>query len=97
MRISHTRYFTESVRRLDESERQLVLKAVRKLELSNQWLGKRMHGDLHKARSLRTGHNNRLRIVYLVREGTGFLLTAGEREDLRVYSRAAIILRELGL
>ena len=97
MRISHTRFFSESVRRLDESERQLVLKAVRKLELSNQWLGKRMHGDLHKARSLRTAHNNRLRIVYLVREGTGFLLIVGERKDLRVYSRAAQILRELGL
>ena len=97
MRISHTRFFTESVRRLDASERQLVLKAVRMLELSNQWLGKRMHGDLHNARSLRTGHNNRLRIVYLVREGTGFLLIVGERKDLRVYSRAAQILRELGL
>ena len=97
MRISRTRYFTESVRRLDGSERHLVLKAVRKLELSNQWLGKRMHGDLHIARSLRTGHKNRLRIVYLEREGTGLLLVVGERKDLRVYSRAAQILKELGL
>jgi mRNA-degrading endonuclease RelE of RelBE toxin-antitoxin system len=97
MRISHTKYFTESVWRLDGSERHLVLNSVRKLELSNQWLGKRLRGGLHEARSLRTGHNNRLRIVYLVREGTGLLLIVGERKDLRVYSRAAHILRELGL
>jgi mRNA-degrading endonuclease RelE of RelBE toxin-antitoxin system len=97
MKIKPTETFIEAFQKLDSSEKRRVAKTVRKLELSSQWLGKRMHGDLHNQRSLRTGHNNRLRIVYLVREGTGFLLIVGERKDLRVYSRAAQILRELGL
>jgi hypothetical protein len=97
MRISHTRYFTESVWRLDGSERYLVLKSVRKLELSSQWLGKRLRGELHEARSIRTRHNNRLRIVYLQSDVSGTLLVVDERKDLKVYTRAADILKELGL
>jgi mRNA-degrading endonuclease RelE of RelBE toxin-antitoxin system len=97
MKIEPTEFFIETFRKLDSSERGMVIKTVRKLELSMDWLGKRMHGDLHNARSLRTGHNNRLRIVYLVREGTGLLLIVGERKALGVYSKAAHILRDLGL
>lgn len=96
MRTKHTSFFTAAVWRLDGSERHLVLKTVRKLERSDEWLGKRLHGELHEARSLRTGHNNRLRIVYLEKTGVGLLLTVGARKDLSVYSEAANVLRELG-
>ena len=97
MKIEPTEFFIEAVQKLDSSERRVVLKSVRKLELSVDWLGKRLHGALHHLRSLRTGHNNRLRIVYVENEGTGIMLIVGERKDLRVYSRAGDILRELGL
>jgi mRNA-degrading endonuclease RelE of RelBE toxin-antitoxin system len=97
MRTRHTSFFTAAVWKLDGSERYLVLKTVRKLELSNEWLGKRLRGELHEARSLRTGHNHRLRLVYLEKTGVGILLTVGARKDLVVYSEAANVLRELGL
>ena len=97
MKIEPTEFFIVAFQKLDYSEKRVVAKTIRKLELSVEWLGKRMRGDLHNARSLRTGHNSRLRIVYLEREGTGLLLIVGERKDLRVFSRATQILRELGL
>ena len=97
MKIETTEFFIETFQNLDSSERRVVLKSVRKLELSTDWIGKRMQGQLHNARSLRTGHGSRLRIVYVEKKGTGILLIVGERKDLRVYSRAANILRELGL
>ncbi len=97
MKTRHTSFFTAAIWKLDSSERQLVLKTVRKLELSNEWLGKRLHGELHEARSLRTGHKHRLRLVYLEKTGVGLLLTVGARKDLAVYSEAANVLRELGL
>jgi hypothetical protein len=97
MKTRHTSFFTAAIWKLDSSERQLVLKTVRKLELSNEWLGKRLHGELHEARSLRTGHKHRLRLVYLEKTGVGLLLTVGARKDLEVYSEAANVLRELGL
>jgi mRNA-degrading endonuclease RelE of RelBE toxin-antitoxin system len=97
MRTRHTSFFTAAAWKLDRSERHLVLKTVRKLELSNEWLGKRLHGELHEARSLRTGHNHRLRLIYLEKAGVGILLTVGARKDFAVYSDAANVLRELGL
>ena len=97
MKTSNTDFFSQDLYRLDASERTLVLKSVRRLELSTAWLGKSLAGNLSGLRSIKTGHNHRLRILYLVADDFGMLLSVGPRQNLKVYIQAARRLAELDL
>jgi mRNA-degrading endonuclease RelE of RelBE toxin-antitoxin system len=55
--------FARMYQGLDTSEQILVSKSLENLEKALQPMGKPLRGGLANARSIRTGHNSRLRIV----------------------------------
>lgn len=97
MKVTKSSYFKKSRLDLASEDFVSVFSILNKLELSPVPIGKKLRPPLENCRSLRTGHRGQLRIVYLLRPDNALLLIVGARENLEVYSRAAVILRELGL
>jgi len=69
---------------LDNSEKLLVSKSLDRLEKALEPIGKPLRGGLSSCRSIRTGHNSRLRIVYRSIEETAELIALGPRRGSSV-------------
>jgi len=78
---------------LDPSEGQIVARSMRRIEQAKVAIGKPLRGDLSMCRSIRTGHNSRLRIVYRPLDDSAELLAVGKREGRVVYIIALEVLR----
>jgi len=65
---------------------------MRRIEQATVAIGKPLRGDLSMCRSIRTGHNSRLRIVYRPLDNSAELLAVGKREGRVVYIIALEIL-----
>lgn len=70
---------------LDPSEGQIVTRAMRRIERAPEAIGKPLRGGLSMCRSVRTGHNSRLRIVYRPFDDAAELIAVGQREGRVVY------------
>lgn len=77
--------FALMYQRLDKSEQLLVSKSLERLEASTVPVGKPLRGGLANCRSIRTGHNSRLRIVYQPIGEVADLVAVGPREGSVVY------------
>ena len=77
---------------LDNFEKLLVSKSLDRLEKALEPIGKPLRGGLSSCRSLRTGHDSRLRIVYKPIEETAELIAVGPRKGSSVYISALEIL-----
>ena len=77
---------------LDNFEKLLVSKSLDRLEKALEPIGKPLRGGLSSCRSLRTGHDSRLRIVYKPIEETAELIAVGPRKGSSVYIIALEIL-----
>jgi len=77
---------------LDNSEKLLVSKSLNRLEKALEPIGTPLRGGLSSCRSIRTGHNSRLRIVYRSIEETAELIALGPRRGSSVYIIALEIL-----
>lgn len=88
--------FRKAVLKLDRSEQILVLKTVERICSSRAAIGKHLAGELRGSRSIRTGVQGRLRIVFLAHSPEKVqLLVVGPRENSVVYIQALRVLREL--
>jgi mRNA-degrading endonuclease RelE of RelBE toxin-antitoxin system len=90
--ISSGPQFAALYEALDNSEQLLVSKSLDRLEKSQEPIGKLLRGGLASCRSIRTGHNSRLRIVYRPIEETAELIAVGQRKGSVVYIIALEIL-----
>lgn len=97
MKVTKSTQFRKSRRELASKDLVSVFSILNKLEQAPMPIGKTLRPPLENCRSLRTGHRGQLRIVYMLESDHALLLIVGARENLEVYSRAADILRELGL
>lgn len=77
---------------LDHSEGLLVAGAMSRLEITQEPIGKPLRGGLAQCRSIRTGHNSRLRLVYQPIGDVADLIAVGKREGNVVYLIALEIL-----
>lgn len=77
---------------LDPSEGQIVTRSMRRIERAPEAIGKPLRGGLSMCRSIRTGHNSRLRIVYRPSDDDAELIAVGRREGRVVYIVALEIL-----
>ena len=77
---------------LDPSEGQIVTRSMRRIERAPEAIGKPLRGGLSMCRSIRTGHNSRLRIVYRPSDDAAELIAVGRREGRVVYIVALEIL-----
>lgn len=77
--------FEENLRLLDNSEQKIVLKSANRIVLAGGNLGKQLSSNLKTFRAMRTGHNSRLRLIFLVAGSTVYLLNIGRREAKEVY------------
>lgn len=88
--------FRASLLKLDRSEQILVLKTVERILSSKAAIGKPLSAGLRGCRSIRTGSQGRLRIVFFTPSAESLkLLAVGPREDAVVYIQALQVLREL--
>ncbi|NBU22728.1 MAG: hypothetical protein EBS38_02285 [Actinobacteria bacterium] len=72
------------------------MKTVEQLKTYDSMAGKVLRGALHGCRSIRTGHHNRLRIVFSARTSEILqLIVVGPRERGMVYIQAIQVLKEL--
>lgn len=92
MIISSGPQFAALYEALDNSEQLLVSKSLDRLEKAQEPIGKLLRGGLESCRSIRTGHNSRLRIVYRPIEETAELIAVGQRKGSVVYIIALEIL-----
>ena len=92
MIISSGPQFAALYEALDNSEQLLVSKSLDRLEKAQEAIGKPLHGGLSSCRSIRTGHNSRLRIIYRPVDKTAELIAVGERKGSVVYIVALEIL-----
>jgi mRNA-degrading endonuclease RelE of RelBE toxin-antitoxin system len=90
--ISSGPQFAALYEALDNSEQLLVSKSLDRLEKAKEPIGKLLRGGLASCRSIRTGHNSRLRIVYRPIEETAELIAVGQRKGSVVYIIALEIL-----
>ena len=77
---------------LDHSEGLLVAEAMSRLEEAQEPIGKPLRGGQARCRSIRTGHNSRLRLVYQPMGDVADLIAIGKREGNVVYLIALEIL-----
>ena len=77
---------------LDPSEGRVVTRTMRRIERAREAIGKPLRGGLSMCRSIRTGHNSRLRIVYRPFDNAAELVAVGKREGKVVYIIALEIL-----
>jgi len=77
---------------LDPSEGRVVTRTMRRIERAPEAIGKPLRGGLSMCRSIRTGHNSRLRIVYRPFDNAAELVAVGKREGKVVYIIALEIL-----
>lgn len=77
--------FALMYQRLDKSEQLLVSKSLEILENALEPIGKPLRRGLVSARSIRTGHNSRLRIVYQPIGEIADLVAVGPRDASVVY------------
>lgn len=87
--------FNDLLTEYDRSEKVLIAKTLLKLENSREPLGKILSGKLRGCRSLRTGQNSRLRLVYFLKPPHAIVLAVGQRSGGEVYEIAERILRSL--
>lgn len=97
MKITKSSHFKNSHSEIASRDLVSVFSILNKLEQSPVPIGKTLRPPLENCRSLRTSHLGQLRIVYLLESEHALLLVVGPRQNLEVYSRAADILKELGL
>lgn len=73
-----------------------MLKTIEQIKASDAVSGKALTGLLHECKSIQTGHNGRLRIVFSLRSNQLLqLIVAGPRERGIVYIQAVQVLKEL--
>lgn len=87
--------FSELLNEFDKSEKVLISKSLLKLENSQKPLGKSLSANLVGCRSLRTGQNSRLRLVYFLKQQDAIILAVGRRSGGEVYEIASRALRSL--
>jgi hypothetical protein len=83
--IASSPHFAAMFEALDPSEQLLVSRSLDRLEGSAAPIGKPLRGGLSMCRSMRTGHNSRLRIIYRPIAEVAELIAVGQREGRVVY------------
>ncbi len=92
MRLAARPEFAAMYQSLDGSDQIIVSRSLDSLEGSTEPIGKPLRGGLARCRSIRTGHNSRLRLVYQPMGDVADLIAIGKREGNVVYLIALEIL-----